>query len=69
MTPVKDRVLDETTEIELKLDRLDEFLKNPATMDLVGEYHFDLLMAQRHAMNEYKKVLDMRFKDLDGKDV
>ena len=61
------RLMDEELDLELKIDRLSSFLEQDETMDLVGPYHHQLLMAQRHSMQEYKKILGIRVEDLESK--
>ena len=65
MEAIRNSLLDERHDLEMKLERLDTFLYHKDTLERVGEYHHSLLMAQRHAMNEYKKVLTMRIKVIE----
>ena len=61
------RLMDEELDLELKIDRLNAFLEQDETLDLVGPYHHQLLMAQRHSMTEYKKIISIRIEDLETK--
>jgi len=67
MQAIIDRVSDEIQDLNLKLSKLNSMLEQPESLDMVGPYHFQLLMSQRHAMENYKKILNMRIDDLQEK--
>ncbi len=66
MQAIISRIEDELEDLNIKIGKLDIFLNNDLTLDRVGPYHFDLLMAQKHSMQEYRKILVMRLTDLEA---
>lgn len=58
-----DRIKIEQAEVNARLTALNTFLTKDKP-EIVSEYQWDLLIAQRYAMSAYVKILDMRLEDL-----
>lgn len=58
MEAYQERVVQEKKELDVKIEKLIEFLKTDKALDLVEGYN--LLWAQHKAMAEYSKILGDR---------
>lgn len=62
-----DRLINEEKELGEKIEGLNKGLNSDGFAEKVGEYQFKLLSLQRKSMITYRKILNMRIKDLNSK--
>lgn len=59
-----ERLIEEEIELSKKIEGLDKTLNTENFNLKVGEFQFNLLNIQIEAMKAYKRILEMRIKDL-----
>lgn len=57
----------ELSELDIKIGNLTAALHVPNFSEKVGDYQFELLGVQHSSMTAYRRVLNLRIKDLKSK--
>ena len=66
-TTFLERLINEEKELGEKIVGLNAGLNHPGFVEKVGDYQFELLALQHSTMISYRRVLNMRIKDLNSK--
>jgi hypothetical protein len=62
-----ERLIQEEKELGIKIEGLIKAIESDRFVEKVGEYQFELLALQHTCMLSYRRVLNMRIKDLKTK--
>lgn len=62
-----ERLIQEEKELGIKIEGLIKAIESDRFVEKVGEYQFELLSLQHTCMLSYRRVLNMRIKDLKTK--
>lgn len=66
-TTFLERLILEEKELGIKIEGLIKAIESDRFVEKVGEYQFELLTLQHTCMLSYRRVLNMRIKDLKTK--
>jgi len=67
-TTFLERLIIELEELDKKIVGLSKGLASDGFAEKVGPYQFELLALQHSTMTSYRRILDMRIKDLNAKE-